>query len=49
MGGLYLPMVRHNKQNGEDSSMAEYTVLELNPAVDPKVFEKPAGKSDSQP
>jgi len=42
IGGLTLPVVRHNKQNGQDSSTAEYTALELNPAVDPKLFEKPA-------
>jgi hypothetical protein len=42
IGGLNLPLLRHNKQNGEDSSTAEYTALELNPAVDPKLFEKPA-------
>ena len=42
--GLNIPFVRHNKQNGQDSSMAEYTALELNPAVDPKLFEKPAEK-----
>jgi len=41
IGGLTLPLVRHNKQNGQDSSTAEYTALELNPTVDPKLFEKP--------
>jgi zinc protease len=44
ISGLTLPLVRHNKQNGQDSSTAEYTALELNPAVDPKVFEKPAAQ-----
>ena len=44
MGGLTIPTVRQNKQNGEDTSSATYTSLELNPAVDPKVFEKPAEK-----
>ena len=42
IGGLTLPIVRHNKQNGQDSSTAEYTALELNPTVDPKLFKKPA-------
>jgi zinc protease len=42
LGGLTLPLVRHNKQNGQDSSTAEYTALELNPALDPKLFEKPS-------
>jgi zinc protease len=42
--GLNLPLVRHNKQNGQDSSTAEYTSLEFNPTVDPKLFENPADK-----
>jgi zinc protease len=42
LGGLTLPLTRRNKQNGEDSSTAEITALEVNPAVDPKLFEKPA-------
>ena len=42
--GLNVPFVRRNKQNGEDSSTAEYTSLELNPTVDPKLFKKPAEK-----
>jgi hypothetical protein len=49
ISGLNIPLVRHNKQNGEDSSMAEYTTLELNPSVDPKIFEKPAEKPAAQP
>jgi len=49
VNGLNLPFVRHNKQNGQDSSTAEYTTLEFNPAVDPKLFEKPAEKPAAQP
>jgi zinc protease len=49
VAGLTIPFVRHNKQNGQDSSTAEYTALELNPAVNPKIFEKPAEKPVSQP
>ncbi|HXM65223.1 MAG TPA: pitrilysin family protein [Candidatus Acidoferrum sp.] len=49
VGGLNIPFVRHNKQNGQESSTAEYTALELNPTVDPKIFEKPAEKSVAQP
>jgi zinc protease len=49
LGGLTLPLVRKNKQNGEDSSTAEYTALEVNPAVDPKMFDKPAAKEGDQP
>jgi hypothetical protein len=48
IGGLNLPLSRHNKQNGEDSSASVYTALELNPAVDPKLFDKPAEKSAAQ-
>jgi zinc protease len=44
IAGLALPLLRHNKQNGQDTSTAEYTALELNPAVDPKLFDKPAEK-----
>jgi len=45
VAGLNLPMVRHNKQNGQDSSTAEYKSLELNPQIDPKLFEKPTQKA----
>ncbi len=41
IGGLTLPLIRRNKQNGQDSSTAEITALEVNPTVDPKLFEKP--------
>jgi len=40
--GLNLPFHRANKQNGEDSSTSQFTSVQLNPQVDPKVFEKPA-------
>jgi zinc protease len=49
VNGLNLPFVRRNKQNGEDSSTAEYTSFEFNPTVDPKLFEKPAEKPANQP
>ncbi len=49
VSGLTIPTVRHNKQNGQDSSTAEYTALELNPSVEPKLFEKPAEKPSAQP
>jgi len=48
IGGVNIPTLRKNKQNGEDSSMSEYTALEVNPAVDPKIFEKPAEKPAGQ-
>ncbi|MFZ0955580.1 MAG: pitrilysin family protein [Candidatus Sulfotelmatobacter sp.] len=49
LGGLTVPLVRQNKQNGEDSSSAEYTALEVNPTVDSKIFDKPAAKEGDQP
>jgi zinc protease len=44
LNGITLPTVRHNKQDGQDSSTAEYTAIEFNPAIDPKLFDKPAEK-----
>ncbi len=49
VNGLNVPFIRQNKQNGQDSSKSEYTSLEFNPAVDPKLFEKPAEKPAGQP
>jgi zinc protease len=49
VNGVNVPFVRQNKQNGQDSSKSEYTSVEFNPAVDPKLFEKPAEKSPAQP
>jgi len=40
--GLTLPMLRKNKQNGQDTSQTEYKKIEINPQVDPKLFERPA-------
>jgi hypothetical protein len=40
--GLNLPFHRDNKQNGQDSSTVQFTSFQINPAVDLKVFEKPA-------
>ena len=42
MSGLTLPALRKNKQNGEETSVVEYKNIEINPPVDPKLFEKPA-------
>jgi len=41
ISGLTLPLKRRNKQNGEETSQVEYKNIEINPAVDPKIFEKP--------
>jgi zinc protease len=49
VNGLNIPFIRHNKQNGQDSSTSEYTSMELNPTVDSKLFEKPAEKPSAQP
>jgi len=43
--GITIPMLRRNKQNGQDSSSAEYSEIEFNPSVDEKMFEKPADKT----
>ena len=40
--GLTLPYHRANKQNGQDSSSVQFTSFQINPAVDMKIFEKPA-------
>jgi len=42
INGLTLPLLRRNKQNGEDTSQAEYKNIEINPQVDPKLFAQPA-------
>jgi zinc protease len=42
LSGLTIPTVRRNKENGEDSGSATYTGLEINPSVDPKLFDKPS-------
>jgi outer membrane lipoprotein-sorting protein len=41
-GGLNLPFHRDNKQEGKDSSSAQFTSFQVNPPIDPKMFEKPA-------
>ena len=41
VGALTLPFLHQNKQNGKDSSTVQFDVIEINPAVDPKLFEKP--------
>lgn len=41
--GVNLPFHRDNRQNGQDSSTVQYTSIQLNPAVNPKIFEKPIG------
>lgn len=43
--GLTMPYKHENKQNGEQTSTAEFKKIELNPPLDPKLFEKPAEKA----
>jgi zinc protease len=40
--GLTMPYKHQNKQNGQETSNAEFKKIELNPTVDPKIFAKPA-------
>jgi zinc protease len=40
--GLTMPYKHENKQNGQQTSTAEFKKIELNPSLDPKLFEKPA-------
>jgi len=40
--GLTFPRQHENKQNGQQTSTAVFKKIELNPAVDPKLFAKPA-------
>ncbi len=39
--GLNLPFHRANKQNGQESSQVQYKSIQLNPTIDPKIFQKP--------
>lgn len=47
--GLNIPFHRANKQNGQETSSAQFTSIQVNPTVDPKIFEKPEGGAPSQP
>ena len=49
VNGITIPMTRRNKQDGQDSSTAGYKAVTLNPTIESKLFEKPAGKSQTQP
>jgi hypothetical protein len=37
--------LHQNKQNGKDSSSVQYTAIQINPQIDPKLFEKPAAEA----
>ncbi|HKF05613.1 MAG TPA: hypothetical protein VKB49_25060, partial [Candidatus Sulfotelmatobacter sp.] len=47
--GVTQPYMHKNKQNGQETSVVEYKKLEINPTVDPKLFEKPAETSSVKP
>jgi zinc protease len=47
--GLTMPYKHANKQNGEQTSVAEFKKIELNPQLDPKLFQKPAETSAPPP
>jgi len=42
--GITLPRHHQNKQNGQDTSKEEFQKVEINPPLDPAVFQKPAEK-----
>jgi zinc protease len=39
--GLTFPYLHQNKQNGKNSSTVQYSSIQINPTVDPTLFEKP--------
>ena len=43
--GLTMPYKHQNKQDGKDTSTAEFKKIDLNPVLDPKLFAKPAEAS----
>jgi len=47
--GLTMPYKHQNKQDGQETSNAEFKKIELNPTVDPKLFAKPAEAPAGKP
>jgi zinc protease len=43
--GLTLPYLHRNRQDGKDSSVVKYDTIQINPAIDPKLFERPAAEA----
>ena len=39
--GITLAAMHKNKENGKDSSIVEFSSVQFNPTLDPKLFEKP--------
>ena len=46
--GITVPYQHKNKQNGQEMGTSEVKKIEFNPAIDPKLFDKPAEKSAEQ-
>ncbi len=46
--GLTLPYLHKNKQNGKESSTAQFNKIELNPKVDIRMFDKPSTEAKAQ-
>jgi hypothetical protein len=46
--GITLPATHKNKQNGQDTSVVEFSNIEFNPTIDPKLFEKPTDAKPAQ-
>lgn len=46
--GLTMPYKHENKQNGQATSTAEFKKIEVNPQLDPKLFEKAADATAGQ-
>jgi zinc protease len=46
--GITLPAMHRNKENGQDSSIVEFTRVQYNPTIDPKLFEKPVEAKPAQ-
>jgi len=46
--GLTMPYKHENKQNGQPTSSAEFKKIEVNPQLDPKLFEKGAESTAAQ-
>ena len=46
--GLNIPFHRSNNQNGQPASTVQFTTIQVNPPVDPKIFEKPDATAPQQ-
>ena len=47
--GLTMPYTHKNQQNGQETSVVEYKKIDLNPVIDPKLFQKPVEKTSTKP